>query len=199
MTEAETTRLPRGRHRVPAEVVEHSQRSRLLGAMTDEVAEVGYGAARIADVARRAGVSLSSFYTHFDGKPECFLAAYGAVADALIDELDQLRDVEDPGDRLLMALTAYLTWFAQRPSAAAAYLVEVHAAGPAGLGARSAVIERIAQTTIALADGAAPEHALRAYLLLVDAIAHEEVVAGRATKLPDIAPRLLELGVRLLG
>ena len=46
--------------------------------MADAVAENGYAATTIADVVSRAGVSRKTFYEHFDGKQECFLALYDA-------------------------------------------------------------------------------------------------------------------------
>ena len=74
--------LPRGPHRLAREVVEASQRGRLLDAMARVVAEKGYGAASVADVIARAGVSRQTFYVHFRDKLDCFLAAYDTFAGA---------------------------------------------------------------------------------------------------------------------
>jgi hypothetical protein len=46
--------LPRGHHKLPPEVVRASQRSRLLNAMLDFVAERGYGATTVPAVVARA-------------------------------------------------------------------------------------------------------------------------------------------------
>ena len=69
-------RLPRGSHGLDRDVVEASQRTRLLEAVGRAVAERGYAAATIDDVVRRAGVSKKTFYDHFADKQDCFLAAY---------------------------------------------------------------------------------------------------------------------------
>ena len=76
-------RLPRGSHGLDRDVVEASQRARLLEAVGRAVAEKGYAAATIEDVVRGAGVSKKTFYEHFADKEGCFLAAYEAAAEEL--------------------------------------------------------------------------------------------------------------------
>ena len=77
-------RPPRGRHRLPREVVARSQRDRLLEAAIRVVAEKGYAALTIGDLTGAAGVSRTTFYELFDGKEDCFLAAYDNAVDALV-------------------------------------------------------------------------------------------------------------------
>lgn len=50
-------------------------RERILRAVTDLVSERGFPAMTISSIATRAGVSLSTFYLHFGGKEEAFIAA----------------------------------------------------------------------------------------------------------------------------
>ena len=74
----------------------HTQRARMLDAMTWAVAEKGYPNVTVADVVGRAGVSRRTFYEHFDDRLDCFLAAYETGADAVIAEIsDQLRPLRD--------------------------------------------------------------------------------------------------------
>src|SRR5258705_7100077 len=80
----ERWRPPRGRHRLPPEVIARSQRERLLEAAVRVVAEKGYGATTVADLTREAGISRTTFYAMFEDKEACFLAAYDNVADALV-------------------------------------------------------------------------------------------------------------------
>ena len=58
----EDRRLPSGSHGIPAEVVARNQRERLVAAMAEVCAEVGYAEASVAGVAKRAGVSSVTFY-----------------------------------------------------------------------------------------------------------------------------------------
>src|SRR6202012_938956 len=82
-------RLPRGRHGLSPEFVARNQRERLIAALIHTLDEVGYQKTTVSMIGRRAAVSKSDFYKHFDSKDECFLAAYedatGRVRAAVID------------------------------------------------------------------------------------------------------------------
>src|SRR3954463_12165075 len=83
----EVTPLPRGRHRLTREEVLQSQRGRMLEAMAHAVLEKGYVHTTVADVLTRARVSRETFYEHFDGKEDCFLAVYDLSVDLLIETI----------------------------------------------------------------------------------------------------------------
>lgn len=68
-------RLPSGRHDLPREVVEGSQRERILDATAEIVAEKGLGALTIPEIASRANVSHETFYEMFKSKMDAFLNA----------------------------------------------------------------------------------------------------------------------------
>jgi AcrR family transcriptional regulator len=59
----------------PPEDVARNQRGRLFGAMVASVAQRGYAATRLSDLAELSGVSLNSFYGLFADKEACFAAA----------------------------------------------------------------------------------------------------------------------------
>lgn len=66
-------RPPRGL--VPEPPAPADARDRALAAVTDIVAEGGYPTMRVTEIARRAGISLSTFYDDFSGKEDAFVAA----------------------------------------------------------------------------------------------------------------------------
>jgi len=72
-------RLPPGRHGLPREIVAENQRERLLNGVVDAVAEHGYNQTTIGAIAEAAGISRRTFYEYFEGKEDCFLAAYGMI------------------------------------------------------------------------------------------------------------------------
>src|ERR1700716_1817561 len=72
---------------VGREASKASQRPRIIEALIEPVADHGYAGTSIREIARVAGVSLSTFYEHFDDKEECFLAAYDQVADKLMEDI----------------------------------------------------------------------------------------------------------------
>src|SRR5436853_4375001 len=111
--------LPRGPHGLERDVVLASQRGRMLGAMADAVARKGYAATTVADVVAGAGVSRKTFYEHFRDKEECFLAAYDAGVDLVLDAILAARP--EPGDDSWVALMrarvrAYLDTPAANPA-----------------------------------------------------------------------------------
>jgi AcrR family transcriptional regulator len=74
-----------------------SQRERLLNGMARAVARRGYAEATVAQAIAHAGVSRSTFYEHFTGKEECFLAAFRELAPVLAGELmEAVREVPWP-------------------------------------------------------------------------------------------------------
>lgn len=76
-------RLRPGRHRVPPEEVAANQRLRLLAAAGEVLSERGYRRTTAALIARRAAVSASTFYDHFENLDACLLAAFTTAARGL--------------------------------------------------------------------------------------------------------------------
>lgn len=138
--------LPRGRHRLPRAEVVASQRQRMLEAMAEAVAEHGYVRTSVADVVARAGVSTKTFYEQFGDREECFLAAYDAGVDVLINAMRAALQppTDAPLARFERALGAYLHLLATETAFARTFLIEVYAAGPSALERRFAVQRRFA-------------------------------------------------------
>lgn len=218
-------RLPRGPHRLAREVVVASQRGRMLEAMADAVAARGYGPTTVAHVIARAGVSRRTFYEHFRDKEECFLAAYDAGVDLLLDTL-RAAGADDhgpageaaaggdgvaPADLLARARArtrAYLATLAAEPAFARTFLIEVAAAGPRALARREAVHDRFAallREQVAAARAhlpALPEPPPEAYLAAVgatDTLVTRLVAAGRTADLPGLEEPILYVQLSLLA
>jgi AcrR family transcriptional regulator len=68
--------LPRGEHNLPKGFVEHNQRERIFDAIANLTAAHGYPALSLDEIAGEAAISLQTFYKHFAGKEEAFVAAY---------------------------------------------------------------------------------------------------------------------------
>ena len=110
-------RLPRGTHGLDRDVVEASQRTRLLEAIGRAVAERGYAGATIDDVVRRAGVSKQTFYDQFADTQECFLAAYEPASEELLERVREAHAGEgDWLERTRAGIAAYLRWLAADPA-----------------------------------------------------------------------------------
>jgi AcrR family transcriptional regulator len=140
-----TATLPRGRHKLSAEEVAASQRLRVMGALVDLMAEVGYPNVTVGEIATRARVSRSAFYASFVDKEECLLAAYDTFAETLLVRM--AARIEDDADwyALVEAIaTEYLLVLEEDPPAARAFLVEMDAAGAAARAKQRATHEQFA-------------------------------------------------------
>ncbi len=152
-------RLRPGRHGLTRDEVRASQRERMLAAMVEAVAADGYADTPVAGVIRRAGVSRATFYEHFAGKEDCFLAAFDEVAGGLAAHVSQAASGEGEADRaadtvlarLDAALGAYLEALASQPTVARTFLIEVYGAGPAALKRRTEVLGRFADLVAGIA------------------------------------------------
>lgn len=140
---AQASRLPSGRHGLTRDVVVASQRTRLIDAMVQVVAEKGYPATTVADVVERAGVSRRTFYEQFDDKEACFLAAYDAGLAAVLCHIDEAVEVNPAApwrERARAGVESFLALLASEPAFAQALQVEILTAGPAAFDRRSGML-----------------------------------------------------------
>jgi AcrR family transcriptional regulator len=192
--------LPRGPHRLSREEVRASQRNRLLAAVTTLVAERGYEAATIGEVARRAGVSPNVFYEHFASKADCFLAAYDAFVAALLDRLVAVDPDAPWHEFVTRTLGAYLEFLDSEPDVARAFLVEIDGSGPEGRRRRRDAYRAFAHLlserhqALRRSDPALGELPGRAYLGLIYGIreiVRDAIEDGSPRKLASLRPDLL--------
>jgi len=177
--------LPRGPHHLARADVLASQRGRLLEAIAEVVAAKGYGAATVADVIERAGVSRKTFYEHFRDKEACFLAAYDAGVHVLMSTM------RAGGEDARRRIRAYLETLAGEPAFARTFLIEIGAAGPRALARRQEVHEAFATLV-----GEAPD--ALACVGAINEVVIRLVSRGRTAELPALEDHLVSIYARLL-
>lgn len=174
-----------------------SQRSRIHQAMIEVVADRGYPETRVVDVTGVAGVSRKTFYEFFDSKEDCFLAAYDALLQTLLDEVTgavQSKSGRPWGERISAALDTLLVHLAAHPDEARFAIVEVLAAGPKALARRDAALRQFTGflepgrsetsvelpgiTSVAVAGG-------------VNELLYSEILHGASSRLPGRLPDLM--------
>jgi AcrR family transcriptional regulator len=125
-------RLPRGRHGLSPEFVARNQRDRLITALILTLAEVGYQKTTVSMIGRRAAVSKSDFYKHFDSKDDCFFAAYDFAVEriraAVVDACTAVA-ARQWATRVQVGVVALLNLLAEQPELAAIVLAEGLRAG----------------------------------------------------------------------
>src|SRR3954453_14838351 len=120
-------RLPRGRHGLSPEFVARNQRERLIAALTQVLYEKGYQETTVSLIGRRAAVSKSDFYKHFESKDDCFYAAYDAAIGRIREQVAIAcrRHSDDAWPpRVRDALSSLLAALAADPALATLSLVE---------------------------------------------------------------------------
>jgi AcrR family transcriptional regulator len=192
-------RLPRGRHGLSQEFVDHNHRNRLLAGVIDSVAERGYQAMTITHITSAAGVSRGAFYRHFADKRDCFLTVYDVVVDWIGAELDRaLEGCESWSQGVATAVATILGIFATDSRLAHLCTVEVLFAGEPAVARHETTIERLA---VPLRAGRSerplgarlPPHLERTLIGGAISLIPGYLNTGRGECLAELAPELTEL------
>ncbi len=174
-----------------------SQRERLLLAMVEEIARQGYATVSIADVVGRANVSRRSFFEEFAGKEEALFEACGPMVDRLVERTGRAYSEGDPWPtKVRLALRALLEELAADPEGARLVTVELPTAGPSAHRRYRASTARFLPCfqTGRSYGGRSDDLPRDAELMAVggaETIIFDEVVAGRASRLPALLPDIL--------
>jgi len=123
-------RLPPGRHGLSRVFVAENQRERLLNGVVEAVVENGYNAATIARITAAAKISRRTFYEYFEGKEDCFLAAYEMIEAHVLDSMLAAPGAgEEWPDRVRARLAGLLDVLSRDSAVARCFLIEPLAAG----------------------------------------------------------------------
>ncbi|MCF6743793.1 TetR/AcrR family transcriptional regulator [Blastococcus sp. KM273128] len=138
------------------------RRGRILWALATCMAEKGYQATTISDIARAGRVSKTIVYAHFRDKEECLLELYTRANDKVLGTVRRAQEQAHASRlpwraRLRAGIGAYLETLAAGPAVAWAALVEVQAAGPRARALRRQVIDRYVDLICEVAGGLAQE------------------------------------------
>jgi len=190
--------LPRGRHRLPRDVVATIQRERIAHAAAEAVMGHGGTGVAVADIVAAAGVSREVFYAHFADKEQAFLATQQLIFEQLIAVASSAFFVPDTpwAERVWNATAASAGLFAANPSFAHFAFVAAYGIGATG-------VRRVDETLLAfglfLEDGyrALPEPVdcsritSEAIVLAVMEAAAHHVRSGRAAELGALVPSVV--------
>jgi AcrR family transcriptional regulator len=109
------------------------RREQIVEAVLELAASKGYGAMTQRDVARRAKVSFSTFYEHFENKEQALLAASRVASERLLSPIEVARaDANDWPHAVRAGIAAYLRAAAESPDEARMIGLELLGVGHAG-------------------------------------------------------------------
>jgi AcrR family transcriptional regulator len=185
------------------EAVKENQVSRLIDAIVLVAAESGVENAGVKSICQRAGISLSTFYQHFQTREELFLAAFHRGVDALFDEVGRtyLEGDVSWSVRAERSITAFLQILSVNPDFTRFFMVEARRMGAS----LRPEIDRTFERAYSLFMSAEPVSDLDigiyelAQLVIGGAFAavYGIVQEGRFEDLPDLAPKLTSFTLAL--
>ncbi|HEX2095877.1 MAG TPA: helix-turn-helix domain-containing protein [Solirubrobacterales bacterium] len=193
---AEELRLPPGRHGLPRAYVAENQRERILNGVVEAVGEHGYEGTTIARIVEAAGISRRTFYEHFEGKEDCFLAAYDMIDAHVREAMLAAPGAAAPWpERVAPRLAALLDVLARDAVVTRCYLAEPLAAG-GEVSARYREAMRLLATTLR-SEPPPSDHDLevrdRVTMGGVTTLLLRRLNAGAIDRLPELLPDLVEL------
>ena len=140
-------KFPSGVRKLPPDLIRTIQRERLIVAMLNAAAELGYLATNVQDVIDRAGISRPTFYEHFSNKEDCFLAAFDTSAERLRKLVEAAA--REGGDvwreRVRLGLEALLRFISRDPDTARTIVVEARAASETAVKRRVELMDGFAR------------------------------------------------------
>lgn len=192
-------KFPSGVRKLPSELIRAVQRERLIVAMLNAAADLGYLETNVQDVIDRAGVSRPTFYEHFSNKEDCFLAAFDTSAERLRKTVHAAaRDGGDVWrDRVRSGLQALLRFASHEPDTARTMVVEARAASAAAVRRRVELLDDFAQCLDSEARELLPNHRASAGLTAsgivggVESLLYSRLCKQEYDKLESLLPSLM--------
>jgi AcrR family transcriptional regulator len=190
-------RLPPGRHGLPRDFVAENQRERLLNGVVEAVAEYGYGATTIGKISEAAKISRRTFYEYFEGKQDCFLAAYEMIDAHVRGSMLEAGEREPWPERVRAALAALLDVLSRDLAIARFYLVEPLTAGGEIAARYRDAMQLLAGTIRPEASPSDMDVEVRDQVLMggIATLIVRRLNAGEADRLAELLPDLVELAL----
>jgi AcrR family transcriptional regulator len=203
LTQSDTdkaSKLPRGPHALPQDVVIAHQRDRLLDAAAAGMAEQGYAELTVRDLIDRAGVSRRTFYQIFDDKIECVFSAHERAFERLSKAIVEACRAEGTWPcRVAGAVSRALEFAVESPNEAQLVVVACHTASEPKLASRGhdaheklADLLRVGRQQAEVAH-TPPELTEQAVVGATMAVVGARLLAGEVETLPLLAPELTQI------
>lgn len=192
-------RFPPGVRKLPSDLVRAVQRERLIAAILNAVADLGYLETNVQDVIDRAGVSRPTFYEHFSNKEDCFLAAFDTSAERLQKKIDGAARKGGAvwRDRVRYSLESLLRFAAREPDTARTMIVEARAASATAVRRRVELMDHFAECLDSQARELLPQTASHTQVTAsgiiggVESVLYSRLCKQEHAKLESLLPSLM--------
>jgi AcrR family transcriptional regulator len=192
-------KFPAGVRKLPPDLIRAIQRERLIVAMLNAAAELGYLETNVQDVIDRAGVSRPTFYEHFSNKEDCFLAAFDTSAERLRKKVESAarKGGDVWRDRVRYGLEALLRFAAREPDTARTMVVEARAASATAVKRRVELMDEFARCLQTQARELLPESASHGQLTAsgivggVESLLYSRLCKHEHDQLESLLPSLM--------
>ncbi len=192
-------KFPSGVRKLPPDLIRAVQRERLIVAMLNAAAELGYLGTNVQDVIDRAGISRPTFYEHFSNKEDCFLAAFDTSAERLRKRVEKaaLEGGDVWRERVRLGLEALLHFAAREPDTARTIVVEARAASTAAVKRRVELMDEFARCLQEGAEELLPEGFSRSAMTAsgivggVESVVYSRLCKQEFDQLESLLPSLM--------
>jgi AcrR family transcriptional regulator len=175
------------------------QRQRIMDSMLELAGEKGYREASLAELLDRCGLEQHQFSRHFEGKADCFAAAYEDGIERLCDRMLRAgRQAPCWSSGLSAALGELAEAIAERPREICGLLSESHVAGDGATAKREEILRRFYEAADRARDGAdrkkpPPDIAAPFIVGAVRAVAARAAAHSKPALFADAVPDLAEM------
>jgi AcrR family transcriptional regulator len=192
-------KFPSGVRKLPSDLIRAIQRERLIVAMLNAAAELGYLETNVQDVIDRAGVSRPTFYEHFSNKEDCFLAAFDSSAERLRKKVEAAarKGGDVWRDRIRFALEALLRFASREPDTARTMVVEARAASATAVRRRVELLDEFSRCLQAQSEEFLPKGRIQTPLASsgivggVEALLYSRLCKHEYDQLESLLPALM--------
>jgi TetR/AcrR family transcriptional regulator len=180
------------------EAVAIDQKLRLRIALSTLAAESGYDSVTVRALIRRASVSTSTFYNHYDSVEDCLAGIVGATIRKCVEEIREGRDPDGDGLGALRTGVRHLMEdLAAEPQLAQTVFVEAFAAGSQVQDRMISALGEFESVLASTLNVAPPPAAVTTHLAIglvagVVGIVRKTTLTGRAGELPDLTDELTD-------
>jgi AcrR family transcriptional regulator len=175
-------------------------RRRLLDGLAASIEADGYRATTVADIVRRARTSRRTFYEHFAGKEDCFVALLRDTNDRAIEQISAAVDPTAPwATQVRQAVEAWIASTEAAPALTLSWIRDLPSLGAAARAMQRDVMESFITMIQTLCDtdewyaaglGPVPrQHAIMLIGALRELIAVTVEDGGRAGDITEVAVR----------